>query len=135
DWGMFHVEPRFFSAWRVYRRTLIQRNRALRQRASQRQVSVWDDQLARSATIIDNLRQQYVAALVREVPASILTALGAEAPQIDYFRGWKADSDYLQVLAGSLAADQRLGFTQSGPHRADMRLSVRGVRARSQISR
>ena len=61
DWGVFHVKHEFLDAWQRYRRTLQQRNAALKQGQSKPAVSAWDSDLIEYGLKIDSARRQYIA--------------------------------------------------------------------------
>ncbi len=126
EWGVFHVEPSYEHAWRDYRRILQQRNAALKAGWAKEAVVQWDNLLVQAARRIDAHRRAYVEKIV-----SFLDAFAAQHAivfmqgiDIDYYPGWKRSSGLAEVLADSLASDRQRGFTQSGPHRADIRIRV-----------
>lgn len=135
DWGVFHVEHAFFSAWRSYRRALRQRNHALRKREPASIVTAWDYELHRTALTIDQCRRRYVERLTQMLPATVTRLLGKDMPDISYYPGWREDEGFAAALAASLDRDRRAGYTHVGPHRADLKIDVDGVRARTRVSR
>jgi DNA replication and repair protein RecF len=54
---------------------------------------------------------------------------------LSYQRGWDRERDYADVLADSIERDHRQGFTHSGVHRADLRITVDGLPAADVLSR
>ena len=54
DWGLFHVEPRFYPLWQQLQKVLKQRNSALKAKLSPAEVKIWDPELVRIATAIDS---------------------------------------------------------------------------------
>jgi DNA replication and repair protein RecF len=135
DWGVFHVEHAFFPAWRRYRRALRQRNRALKARWPKKDVIAWDAELVRTAEIVDAARRGYIEHLHRGLSEQTRKLLGDEPVILDYEAGWRGDEGYGNALASSLEQDIRAGFTQQGPHRADLRVSVSSAKARDWVSR
>src|SRR5699024_4616011 len=135
DWGVFHVEQRFFLAWRQYRRALRQRNRALRADAPRQAIQAWEPELIRTTEIIDDARRHYVQRLVAMLPRSVLSLLGTDVPKISYYPGWRKGVSYADSLNSHLDGDRKLRYTQTGPHRADVRVSAAGVQARAHVSR
>src|SRR5690606_15621375 len=55
--------------------------------------------------------------------------------RLDYRRGWKAGESYQDILEAGREQDLQRGFTQSGPHRADIRISINGENAADVLSR
>lgn len=135
DWGVFHVEHGFFGAWRSYRRALRQRNHALRKRLAPAQVTAWDQELERATVTIDQCRRRYVERLRQMLPAATSRILGDDMPSIAYYPGWRETDGFEAALKDSLERDRRAGYTHAGPHRADLKIDVSGVRARARVSR
>ncbi|HEC18203.1 MAG TPA: DNA replication/repair protein RecF [Gammaproteobacteria bacterium] len=135
DWGVFHVEPGFHSIWADYRRVLAQRNAALRTRGTKATIVNWDRELVQAAIELDRVRRQYLDSLIAHVPGfSDLFPIMAGV-EIQYHQGWKEGEDYANYLQAHFDSDQERGFTQFGPHRADLRIRIRGVDAREYLSR
>lgn len=135
DWGVFHVEHAFFPAWRRYRRALKQRNRALRARQPKHQVVAWDAELVQQGEIIDACRRQYLEHVKRRLPETTRNLFGNQDITFAYHPGWRGDRSFGNALIDSLEQDLRAGFTQQGPHRADIRISIAAMNARDWVSR
>lgn len=135
DWGVFHVEPAFFAAWRRYHRAMQQRNVLLRSRGSSRQISSWDSELVQSGELIDKFRRRYMETLSKTAQLWAREALGDLQVALDYRPGWPEDQSLAAALAASRERDQQQGTTQTGPHRADILIRVDGRPARDRISR
>lgn len=136
DWLTFHVEPNFLRAWRNVQHCLKQRNSLLRHgRIDPRDLEPWDRQLAELAEYIDQARREaftpYLLAL-NELQG-LLPGIGELS--LEYRRGWKQDADYRTLLSDQLQSDLRRGLTQSGPHRADIRITIDGADAADVLSR
>ena len=54
---------------------------------------------------------------------------------INYHSGWDNQRDYLQLLQKSRQRDAILGYTQYGPHRADLRIKINQYEADHVLSR
>ena len=92
DWGAFHVELGFFGAWKIYRRSLSQRNQCLKDNAPDSEVSSWDDQLIDSGTLLDQYRRDYTASLQATLK-TLLSAMGfLFHVELKYRSGWTAVS-------------------------------------------
>ncbi len=136
DWGVFHAEPTYATAWRDLRRALQQRNAALR--ASSRGASsarAFDAPLAAAANRVEALRSEYVR---RFQP--VFEELAAEfalqpAPELSYRPGWDTGESLEAVMARSYDGDVRAGHTRYGPHRADFRVMLGRRRAGDVLSR
>ncbi len=134
DWGVFHVKHSYLSAWRQYQKALKQRNAALRQREPMPQVTAWDEALVEHGNAVDQARKDYLSAYL---PAFL--SICRKKLEIDvkcgYLAGWPTDADYATSLQKGVDADRSKGFTQFGPHRADLQLEFQDRRARHRVSR
>jgi DNA replication and repair protein RecF len=136
DWLVFHVEPSFFPLWKGSQRCLKHRNSLLRRdRIDPLELATWDQELAQLTHQIDLLRSQCVEQLKAKFYAILKEFLDLDGLSISYYRGWDKDKAYADVLAANLARDQQQGFTQTGHHRADLRISQNGQNAADILSR
>ncbi|MCB1559712.1 MAG: DNA replication/repair protein RecF [Xanthomonadales bacterium] len=137
DWALFHVEPDFLSAWRRYQRALRQRNSLLR--ASARNTAEylpWEQEMASTAHRIDVLREQQLsrsASAATPLLSFFLAELGE--PDWRYRRGWSKTHDFADLLASNRERDLRLGYSFSGPHRADWQLRFENLPEAAPLSR
>jgi DNA replication and repair protein RecF len=135
DWGVFHVERGFFDGWRRYKRALSQRNAALKSKQDDMYCSMWNTELHDTATHIDTLRKTYLSDLKPYMTTLIEEFFPAQEVDIQYKRGWKEGLGLFELLTDELKKDRLKGFTQYGPHRADLVLQVNGLSAQNGISR
>lgn len=136
DWVVFHVEPEFVSAHRRYGRLLKQRNALLKRSDAGLQLASWNQQLAEAGEKLGALRDRVFpqwAAVVQEQLQGLLPELGSA--QLEYQRGWRADCGLLERLQEHREREQLLGYTLSGPHRADWVVRFPGLQVREQASR
>lgn len=129
DAGVFHVEHGFIEHWRRYRRVLGQRNAALKAGASRAELRPWTEALVAAAEAVHGARARYVEELAG-IAAGLGEALVGHALRLDYRPGWRRGAGLAAALDESLERDRATGFTQIGPHRADLRLefAIGGVR-------
>lgn len=137
DWGVFHVEQDFRDHWLRFQRALTQRNHLLRRgRLSPNELEPWDRDLVRYGEAVSAGRARFLNRLqlaFNQLIADLTPELGAV--ELRYRRGWDSDIGYGDVLARGLNSDREQGFTQSGPQRADLRVSVEGYPAAATLSR
>ena len=119
DWGVFHVEHSFLPTWQAYHKILRQRNAALRSRAQPGEIRYWDNQLIEQGLRLTRLRREYIAALSPWLDRFCKVLLGA-VPEWSYQPGWNQELDLPAALNKGFERDRQQGFTQSGPHRADL---------------
>ncbi len=134
DWGVFHVEPGFFPAWRRYQRTLHQRNVLLRAGKHEKEIQSWDGELIIQGEILDRYRQDYLSKLLPTAIAWTRWALGGLSLDLEYQSGWPSDQNFSEALQGAITRDRDAGMTRLGPHRADMRIQIDGKAAQACVS-
>jgi DNA replication and repair protein RecF len=134
DWGAFHTDPHFIMSWQRYQRALKQRNEALRQGEGRASVSAWDRELAEAAEQIHQHRAVYISRLHPVFQERMQILLEHDRFALEYCPGWPTDKDLAEVLRHSFERDRLLGYTQAGPHRADLGLTVGGVPAVQRLS-
>jgi DNA replication and repair protein RecF len=137
DWGLFHVEPGFLATWRRYSRALKQRNALLKTRPPSIALDPWDHELAEAGETLTRQRQAYLVALepeLEKVSAAVLPELGS--PKLEFQPGWKAgDLSLADALLLARERDMVMGYSTTGPHRADWRLGFEGLPGRETLSR
>jgi DNA replication and repair protein RecF len=140
DMGLFHVEPGFFDSWLRFNKVLKQRNALLKSaRQYDSQFEFWDQQFVQLAFDLQRLRQRYISqlelafrALTPDEP--LMSALSFQLQQ-----GWPekvtTPDDLQQLLRHSFSQDSRMGFTQYGPQKADLKLKKDQWAAEEVLSR
>jgi DNA replication and repair protein RecF len=138
DWGVFHVEHRFFSQWQRFQRSIKQRNKLLRHaKMADVELSAWSRDLAESGEAISAFRQSYFDELTPRFLAiadRIVPALKGRLA-MRYRRGWDLTETYHEALERSKNSDIEHGYTHVGPQRADIRVTVDGHLAADTLSR
>ena len=134
DWVAFHVEHDHLQTWRRFRRSLRQRNAALKSRASARAMGSWNAEFVELGQRLDESRRRAldVARPTLEEYGEVL--LGTEIG-FEYQRGWNREKELLEVLEEGLDRERLAGATQYGPHRADLKVSYDERQARKLVSR
>lgn len=137
NWGVFHVEQRFFSEWQRFQRCLKQRNKLLRHgKLDPSELSVWTRDLAESGNRIHEFRQQYFERLAprfREVMGRLAPSL--QGLEIRYRSGWEKSLSYREALEAGAQVDRDQGYTHVGPQRADLKVTIGGYSAAETLSR
>jgi len=134
DTGVFHVEHHFLRDWRQYRRVLGQRNAALKAGVPGREVDIWKKPLIQAADAVHGARLAYVDAL-SEIAGVLADQLVGHEIRLKYRAGWRSGLTFEEALEESLDRDRASGFTQIGPHRADLRLDFDSGGVRDMASR
>lgn len=137
DWALFHVEQEFLECWRRFSRSLRQRNALLKTQPGARQLDSWDDELADAGEKLNALREHQ---MIRWQPL-LLSELGSSLPELGspelvFVPGWRRNErSFRESLASGRDRDLSLGYTVSGPHRADWRIDFPGLPGREGLSR
>lgn len=126
DSAGLQLTKEYGSLLRLYERALRSRNLLLRERKPRREVEAYNLPLAKSGEQLIALR----ALLVEDLKPHILTAcqaLSQESVDVTYEPG--ASSPMLDALAASREEEERLHYTQVGPHRDDLCIFLNGLPA------
>ncbi|MEY8205941.1 MAG: DNA replication/repair protein RecF [Bermanella sp.] len=136
DWGVFHVEHDFISVWRQFKAAHKTRNALLRRGGcGAEERDIWQQSLANFAGQITQMRKSYLTRLT-PVFHEYMARLNPELDMtMNFYQGWGKGKDYLQVLNDGWLSDLKMGFTQLGPQRADLRLKANGLPAVEVLSR
>jgi len=136
DWGVFHQDTAFHSAWQNAQKSLKNRNSLLRSgRIDRSQLAVWQREFLLAAEHIDALRKHYLEGFVPLFHQVLDQLIELPDLRIHYYRGWDKSRTLADVLDNQWDRDLKLGYTQSGPQRADMRIKVRSQAASDVLSR
>jgi DNA replication and repair protein RecF len=122
DAGVFHVEHGFLANWRQYRRVLGQRNAALKAGAPAAELAAWTGPLVAAGEAVHAVRAAYIAEL-GAIAGALGKALVGHAVTLEYRPGWRSGLTFSEALEEYQARDRNSGFTQIGPHRADLKLA------------
>lgn len=135
DWGAFHSDPSFYLNWMNVRRILKQRNQLLRDKASYQQIAFWDKEFLRYCTAVTEIRKHYVDSLNEQLKGIIGGFLPQVEVRVSFTQGWDSKTDFAELLQTQYERDLAMGFTVSGPHKADLRLRVGTLPAQDALSR
>ncbi len=134
DWGIFYLQSSFIGDWKKFKRALSQRNILLK-KDKLKSIEIWDFELAKYGTIVNEYREQYLTELKPyfvEISKEFLPSLNFD---FRYTPGWDTKYEYSEVLVKEKRRDRYSGFTQSGPHKADFEVLVENQSAKKYISR
>lgn len=133
DAGLFHVEHNYLSVLASYNRLLDQRNAHLRSQLGPS--AAWDEQLSFHGEEVDRLRNAYCSQLFERFENLVDTFQLGFGLDITYRRGWPRGVGLLEHLDRTRSTDNKLCFTGSGPHRADLVVRVAQQRSGRRLSR
>jgi len=118
DWGIFNQNRNFLPNWRKFSKALQQRNVLLKTKQVN-QLAAWDKELLQYGLIVNQYRQDYIAALQPVFLEMANQFLDTSEIDLRFNCGWDDKHPLEDVLKSDLDKDLRYGFTHSGPHRAD----------------
>lgn len=120
---LFHVEPTYLDCYSRYRRALRQRNAAIRSGVSDDEQDGWDSELAAAGEDLTALRVRYLERALPTMKDSVAKLVGVPI-DIGFYRGWDSSISLKQACEHLLTSDRLRGYTQAGPHRADLRFTI-----------
>ncbi|WOE30828.1 MULTISPECIES: DNA replication/repair protein RecF [unclassified Acinetobacter] len=126
DWLMFHVEHEFYHTWQCYTRALQQRNRLLK---SNRYLSLsdlepWNKTLSDYGDLLHALRSMAVERWQTYLQQDLKQLLPHLDIQMEYYPGFHREQSLFNDLSHYHQKDLERGYTEYGPHRADLRLKT-----------
>ncbi len=135
DWGVFHVEHEFFHYWQRFRKSVSQRNAALKSRQTREYCQLWDKDIIHTATAVDAMRTNYISQLQAYFQSLAALLFPDDDIHIEYKRGWSLQENLQDLLVAQFDRDRMKGYTYYGPHRAEINIKVNGQSAQTGISR
>ncbi|MDU3068201.1 MAG: DNA replication/repair protein RecF [Escherichia coli] len=121
DWGCFHNEPGFFTAWSQVTRY--------------EQLRPWDKELIPLAEQISTWRAEYSAGIAADMADTCKQFLPEFSLTFSFQRGWEKETEYAEVLERNFERDRQLTYTAHGPHKADLRIRADGAPVEDTLSR
>src|SRR3990167_7308847 len=134
DWGLFHTNPSFYSLWKAFQKLLMQRNAALKMRASRDELSIWNNEFSLVGEALNTLRQKYVDQFLPFFHKIAHVLLKDVLINIEYASGWDKNSSLEACLAQNVSRETFAGHSLFGPHRADLSITVNGLPAQDVLS-
>jgi DNA replication and repair protein RecF len=134
DWALFNTHLVFLSHWRAYQKVLQQRNFLLKS-TNLHTLHAFDRILSEHGEAISHFRAEYLKIFTPIFLQLASVFLGVSDFSLKYSKGWSNDFDLFSVLASDHEKDIRYGYTQSGPHRADIHILYQGRPVKDFLSR
>ncbi|MFV1872442.1 MAG: DNA replication/repair protein RecF [Oleiphilus sp.] len=136
DWGVFHVEQKFSYDWNNYLNCLKQRNSLLRNaKIDDVLLNVWDKKIAEFGEIVHQQRIAYFESFAAHLKEYLSFFSINDNIKVSYYKGWEKNKNLFDVLKITQKKDIERKFTQAGPHRADIKVSVFSQSASENLSR
>lgn len=137
DLGLFHVEHKFGSAWKVFSKILKHRNACIKSRLDNQHFTYWTNEFVNASLLLSELRQNYCKQLSAELSTwlNVLMPDLAADIQLSYFRGWSASKELSETLLSAKEKEFKQGFTAAGAHKFDIKFLVSGKPIELKLSR
>ena len=87
DWILFHVEPKYIEIWRKYKRTLKQRNAALKNISDKGEIEYWNKGLSEYGEQINNMREDTFMIIEPVIAQNAYDLIGSGVSLI-FEKGW-----------------------------------------------
>ena len=125
NWCCFYTTPSYHADLGKYQRVLQQRNQLLKQQKISgknlsSQIATWTDPLIHYAQCVHESRLSIIDTLNCQLKTIWPHFFSCPPAHIDYTPGWQSERSYADCLHSALAQDIQYGYTQNGPHRADI---------------
>lgn len=136
DWGVFYHDPLFHHNWARIKRLLKQRNAALKQCKTYNELQVWDNELCFLSDKISAQREDYFSQLSQLIDSTLKDFLPDYEISCQFFCGWdKNNKPLADYLRDNFQRDSQLGYTTTGPQKADIRFKIAGYPVADVLSR
>ena len=135
DWCLFHVEHEYAEIWLQFQHALRQRNRLLKTSRDLIQLDYWDQALIEPALKLSEMRKKYVAELKTTVDECLESIISGITPGFEYYQGWAQDEDLGEAMRKRRSKELKAGFTGSGIHRDNLKLTSAGYPVAEILSR
>lgn len=133
EWGVFHVEHDYQQVYKRFSRVLRQRNAALK--LGGRAASSWDPEFIYSSDQLNKYRRIYVERLEKAFLDEKIEIFNRNNFNFKWKSGWREGVSLQETLDRMFESDSSLGFTQSGPQRADLQIYMDGEQITKRVSR
>jgi DNA replication and repair protein RecF len=133
DWGVFHVEHSFFPVWQQYHKLLKHRNTLLKNNAADSVLTFWTEQLVTAGEQLHLARVKFMQEWLPTLQVFMDKLLNFPGITVEYCCGWNTDS-LEEAINNNIHQDRRVGYSQVGPHRADLNILVDGISAKQRLS-
>ncbi len=135
DWALFYINSQFLVTWKQYERALKQRNAALKMKVNRMHLQSWTHELVQSAALLNQARHDLMNQLLPLLMDKVAELLELPQLKITYLSGWDDEQEYHVALERTIDKDIQFGFTQLGPHRADLKITLNAVPVKDILSR
>ncbi len=139
DYFLFHVKPEYRAAHAQFKKSLAQRNKALKE-GGKTDIKTWTNSYVKKSQNIDDLRTEVIMDFLGNFESFLATQ---NLPnklrgkfidvRIGYSSGW--ENDLLEELRLCYAKDKERGYTSKGPHVSDLSIKIKQTDSGNILSR
>jgi len=133
EWGVFHVEHNYQQAHKRFSRVLKQRNAALK--SGGQTAKSWDREFISCSEQLNNYRIIYMKRLEEAFLVEQDHLFKNKNVKLLWRRGWKEELTLKESLNLMFMSDSNLGYTQTGPQRADLQIFMDDEQITKRVSR
>jgi len=138
---MFHVKHESYSIHQEYKKVLIQRNMALKKKATEKELSIWTSKLIEEGKKLEQEQKEFFKEFYKKT-MEIFTDSSQKDElsflnniKIKFYQGWSDASNLEESINNSILKDRALGYTTQGPHRLDLKFYIKDRLVKSILSR
>lgn len=137
DWSLFHVEQKYMVVWKDYHRALRHRNALLKseRRTNPSEIIGWERLMGEEAIKIDDMRNAYISDLNKLLNEKHAPHVLSGETKVNYLNESYAGQNLSELLAVGRNEDEKRGYTNLGPHRADISFSYEDYNVAKHLSR
>lgn len=137
DWSLFHVEQDYLLVWKSYHRALRHRNALLKSERTinSSEMTGWEKLMSEEAVKIDFMRMGYISDLNNLLNEKHAPLVLSGRVKIDYLNESYIEQGLDKLLARSRTEDVKRGYTNQGPHRADIVFNYEDFNVAKHLSR
>ena len=140
DRSLFVSNPNFSETWFGFYRSLKQRNSSLKKGLIDN-IDAWNQKVSKEGEAMDVNRIAFFKESLSELksifiklkPSAITDKLNKVS--IEFFSGWDKNNNLYELLAKNQNKDLFSKTTTQGPHKADIKISIKGIDAKQILSR
>jgi DNA replication and repair protein RecF len=140
DRSLFVSNPNFSETWFGFYRSLKQRNSSLKKGLIDN-IDVWNQKVSEEGIVLDINRITFFEDSLSELN-SIFSKL-KPSPMVDklnkvnieFFSGWDKENELYELLVQNQKKDSFSKTTTRGPHKADIKILIKGMDAKQILSR
>ncbi|GJM04727.1 MAG: DNA replication and repair protein RecF [marine bacterium B5-7] len=137
DWSLFHVEQKYMVVWKDYHKALRHRNALLKseRRINPSEIMGWERLMGEEAVKIDSMRDRYISDLNKLLNEKHAPQVLSGTVKINYLNEHYKGQNLSDLLAIARNEDEKRGYTNLGPHRADISFNYEDYNVAKHLSR